>query len=333
MLSCELAAVVAGEIGSESVSHVCRALALWLALSQFPDDIIIAERKSEGRRKAYYKHFLPLLQRGLESSLSMHKKASAGSADSLLVVDIWNILCKRLSRILAPVPDALNLQKISRVPEVVEIVRHAINFVPEEAVNQFCAILSDGAVEALAVEMTNRIDLEESSDGETNRRRTKYRDDALLIFKTCYAGMCRKKPDDPALLRITDQAFGAALASVNHSEGATDESLVSVDTFLMICQAFQENPGMEGLIISSFPFLCKLVQTNHEAVRNAAAGALGSADLRQVLSDARTRYEDAEQRATKAEEQVAELSKAVAELQKKNEVLQQQIELSPLHLT
>ena len=101
----------------------------------------------------------------------------------------------------------------------------------------------------------------------------------------------------------------------------------------MVCRAFQENAGTEGLIVSSFPLLCKLVQTNHEDVRNAAAGALGSADLRRVLSDARSRYESAEQRAKRAEEQVAELSKAVVELQKKNEVLQQQIELSPLHLT
>ena len=155
----------------------------------------------------------------------------------------------------------------------------------------------------------------------------------MLVFKTCYAGMCKKKPDDPALLDITDRAFADALTTVNQSGNVADESKVSVDTFLMVCQAFEENQGMEALIISSFPLLCKLVQTNHEAVRNAAAGALGSADLRQVLTDARLRYEEAEQRATKSEQQVAELNMAVAELQKKSEVLQQQVELSPLHLT
>lgn len=334
LLRSELAVVVADESQSEIVSDICRALSLWLALSQFPEDIISSERKSEGRRKAYYKHFQPLLRRGLESSLGMLKMAlSSECTEFLLAIDIWHSLCTKLTRILTPVPDAHNLQKISRVPEVIDIVKAAIDFVPAETCNELCSVLSQGAAEALAVEKAHRNEVEDKSDSEINRRRTKYREDALLVFKTCYAGMCKRKPDDPALLSITDKAFADALATVNESDDVEVKSNVSVDTFLMVCKAFEENPGMEALIISSFPLLCKLAQTQHEAVRNAAAGALGSADLRQVLTDARLRYEDAEQRATAAEKQVAELNKAVLELQKKNEVLQQQVELSPLHLT
>lgn len=331
VLSCEFAAVLADEIAGAGISDLCKALALWVALSHFPEDIFNRDRNSEGRRKAYYKHFLPVLQRGLDGALSVRNKSPAAkNSESLLVADIWATLCEKLSRILAPVPDAFNLQKISRIPEVLEMVRYSVDFVPADVCEDLCSVLSQGAAEALSVEKANRHKLE---DGEMNKRRIKYREDALLVFKTCYAGMCRKKPDDPSLLSITDKAFADALATIDQSDGAKAHEEVSVDTFLMVCQAFEESPGVEGLIVSSFPLLCKLVQTKHEAVRNAAAGALGSADLRQVLSDARVRYEDAEKRATKAEEEVAELNTAVAELQKKNESLQQQIEMAPLHLT
>lgn len=328
LLSSEFAALVAEEIAGVALSDVCKALGLWLSLSQFPTEVAnSAERKSDCRRKAYYKNFLPVLHEGLGSALSLQIKAAEAdgveSAETLLVDDIWKTLCGVVvSRILTPIPDAAGLQKISRVPEVLEIVRHSIAFVPSGASSALCSVLFRGASEALTVEQANRLNSDEQSDGEMKRRRTKYRDDALLVFKNCYAGICRKKADDPVLLKLTDNALADALATINKAEGANADDNASVDTFLMICQAFQENDGLEELIVSSFPLLCKLVQTNHEAVRNAAAGALGSADLRQVLSDARVRYEDAELRASRAEKEAAELRRAVAELQKKNEALQ-----------
>ena len=84
-------------------------------------------------------------------------------------------------------------------------------------------------------------------------------------------------------------------------------------------------------MVASFPLLCKLLQTDNDRLRNAVAGALGSADMRQVLQDARTRYQTAERRAEDAENRVAQLSAVVAELQRKNEMLQQQIAVSALH--
>ena len=145
----------------------------------------------------------------------------------------------------------------------------------------------------------------------------------MLVFKHCYAGICRKKAHDPGLLELTDKAFADALAAINKSGEESAVESDSIDTCLMVCQAFQENPGLEEIIVSSYPLLCQLVQANHEAIRNAAAGALGSADLRQVLANARSRCEEAETRAKSAEEEAAELRRAVIELQKKNELLQQ----------
>lgn len=328
VLSCEVASVIADEIADAAISDTGKALALWLALSHFPADTANSERKSEGRRKAYYKLFLPLFQEGLKSCVSLQVKVSSSMSDERaeerLISEVWKKVCDTLSHILTPVPDATKLQKISRVPEVLEILNLAIDNVPDGACESLCLVLSEGASNALGVEQDNGIKTAESNDGEMNRRRTKYREDALLVFKTCYAGMCKKKAEDPALLSLTDGALQNALDTVNQTKGNTPEAEMSVDSFLMVCEAFQETPGLEGLIVSSFPLLCKLLQTNHDAVRNAAAGALGSADLRQVLSDARARYEEAEDRATRAEKEVAELNKAIAELQRKNEALQQQ---------
>jgi hypothetical protein len=339
LVSCEFASVVAEEILGESISDTCKTLALWLALSHFPADIIKSGRKNEGRRKAYYRYFLPILREGLRGSAKVVTKAlalgtrSENVPEMLLVKDIWRKQHKALACMLSPIPDATDLQKISRVPEVLDVLGLSITFVPSDAIGEFCAVLSEGALKALQVEKANRTRRDEKSEGEIHRKRLKYREDALLVFKTCYAGMCKKKSDDPALLAITDKAFADALVTLNASDGDDKSDDVSVDTFLMVCQAFEENPGMDGLIISSLPLLCKLVQTNREKVRNAAASALGSADLRQVLSDARTRYENAEERARKAEQGVAELSIAIAELQKKNEILQKQVALSPFHLS
>ncbi|CAB9509407.1 Protein MON2 homolog [Seminavis robusta] len=333
LISCELASVVADELPGEAVSDTCKALSLWLALSQFPVDVIKSDRKSEGRRKAYYKHFLPVLREGLQGSIKMNFRealkettTSDQSAEWKLVDDIWRKLRQTLVYMLSPIPDATDLLKISRAQEVLEVVGLSIEFVPSDSVGDLCAALSEGAAEALKVEQANRTKGEEMNEGELHRKRVKYREDALLVFKTCYSGMCRKKSDDPALLAITDKAFTDAIATVKQSDGGdTKKDDVSVDTFLMVCKAFQENVGLESLIVSSFPLLCQLVQTNNEQVRNAAAAALGSADLRQVLSDSRTRYEKAEERATRAEKEVAELNLAVAELQRKNDMLQQRM--------
>jgi hypothetical protein len=330
---------VAEEIHGESISETCKTLALWLALSHFPADIIKSGRKSEGRRKAYYRYFLPILREGLNGSAKMVTNSFSTCTSSedapaiLLVKDVWRKLHEALVCMLSPIPDATDLQKISRVPEVLDVLELSIAFVPNDAIGELCVVLAEGASKALQVEKANRAQRDEKSEGEIHRKRLKYREDALLVFKTCYAGMCKKKSDDLALLTITDKAFADALSAVNSSDADNNRDDVSVDTFLMVCQAFEENPDMDGLIISSLPLLCKLVRTNHEKVRNAAASALGTADLRKVLADARTRYENAEERARKAEQSVAQLNIAIAELQKKNDVLQKQGALSSFHLS
>jgi len=337
VVGCEMASIVSKEIMSESISFGCKALALWLSLSVLSSDVFNFDGGGEGRRKAYYKHFLPLLREGLKSSLALQGALSPPrtghptEAEIALVVDIWNRLCDALLRMLTPVQDAANLRKISRAPEVVEIVKLSVEFVPPSASDSLCAVLSKGASEAFALEQANRSQEGKENDGETGRRRQKYHDDALSIFKACYAGLCMKKSDDPELLAITDKALSDALAAINDSKaGDTSDGLY---LFLMVCQAFEEINGVEELIISSFPYLCKFVQSQHELARNAAAAALGSTDLRQVLSDAKTRYERAERQAKRFESEVKDLSEAIADLQRKNEMLQEQVAMSSLHLT
>ena len=324
MISCEMASLIAEEVTAEYFSHECKALALWLALSQLSSDIFLSERGSEGRRKTYYKQFIPLLSEGLKSSLALQVKLSPplnNQVEWLLIADIWKRLCDALSHMLTPVPDAANLPKISRAAEVLEITMVAIEFVTSTSCDGLCAVLSKGASEALSVEQANRPLAGEDSDSEMARRRQKYHDDALAIFKSCYAGLCIKKPDDPALLAITDKAFSDALTSIHESQGGGPKNGVSVDLFLMVCQAFDENKGLEAIIISSFPLLCRLIQTGDSDVRNAAASALGSADLRQLLADARLRYEDAERRAQEAEQTAQDLAAALADMQRKNDAL------------
>lgn len=326
LLRSEFASFVSEEIVSESISPTCKVLSLWVALSQFPSDELSADRNSKGRRKACYKHFLPILREGLQSTVTNE------NIETDLTREVWLKLSAVLAHMLLPIPDTTNLLKISRADEVMEIVKLSTQFAPAYVCSDLCVALSKGASEALAVEKAHRTQPGEKSEGEIQRKHMKYREDALSLFKKCFAGVCMMKSDDPGLLAITDKAFSDALATINESSDSNQEG-VSVDMFLMVCKAFEENPGLEGLIVSSFPLLCRLVQTNHQEVRNAAAAALGSIDLRQVLADAQTRYEEAERRAEKAEKEAKEMASAIADLQRKNETLQDQVNISSLRLT
>lgn len=323
-----MAIIAAEEIHSKCISDAGKVLALWLSLTHFPAEIFKSNRKGEGRRKAYYKNFLVFLREGLMSCETLQGRLPRHTDETLewaLMKDLWSNLCVALSCMLSPVPDSTNLLKISRTQEVIDIVNISTSHANRNLCKDLCRVLSQGASEALVVEKANRLRPDTKSEGEMNRRRMKYRQDALAVFKTCYAGICTTNADDPALFTITDEAFSDALATIHESDESESRDGASVDTFLMVCQAFQENAGLEALILSSFPLLCKLVQTSHDQVRNAAAAALGSADLRQVLSDARVRCEKAETRADEAEKKAADLAKAVEELQKKNELLQQEV--------
>lgn len=347
MIRAELAVAVAEEISStDSISDLCKVLALWLVLSEYTTEAPIVGEKGPIRRKAYYKHFIPLLEQGTKSCKSLtgtnnEQTATGSDAKALLIQDTWAKLCKSLSRMLAPVTSSSGLLKISRASELMDIMQILLENVPSDFSEELCTVMSRGASYSLKIEKENRSKSvanseSELSEGEFNKMRSKYREDALQVFKSCYSAVCAKEADNPALLSLTDQALSDALVAVKETEDDDDNDVskrTSVDSFLMVCEALRENPGVEGLIVSSFPLLCKLVQTKHEMVRNAAAAALGAADVRQVLSGARDRYKRAEQQAIQAEKQISDLKAAVEALQQKNEELQRQVALSTLHIS
>jgi hypothetical protein len=68
LIGMEMAPVVAEEIVDESLSEICRALALWLALSEYTTGASAPDGEGAVRRKSYYKHFVPVLLEGLKSS-------------------------------------------------------------------------------------------------------------------------------------------------------------------------------------------------------------------------------------------------------------------------
>lgn len=343
IVGAETGAIVAEVVGSEELSDVCKALALWLALSEFPSDSLSTGCEAEGRKKAYYKHFVPLLLEGLKSAkkLVLSKDISKDSSKNRLgetgqlVTELWLKIVKAISVMLSPVTTSSGLRKIPRASELLEIIQILMDNVPNEFCEDICSVLSQGASKSLTVEKDNRKMSNGQSEGQptdVDKMQSNFREDALQVFKSCYAAVCKREPSNRYLLTLTDQAFSDALVAVNKAgDGNADES-VSVDSFLMVCEALKENPGVEGLIVSSFPLLCKLVQTDHDTVRNAAAAALGAADVRQVLSVAREKCEKAEKRAAVAEKQVSELSEAIEDLQKKNEMLQKQVAVSALHM-
>lgn len=338
----EAAALVAEEISVDTISDVTKVLSLWISLRTFAGlDLGHFNGVNGGKVKAYYKHFVPLFSEGLTSSSRLQvlvndTKATGIAAESLLgslLNDLWeNKLSCALSRMLTPVEAGTNLLKIPRVPEVQDVVGVSLQHGQSDGL---CSVVLQGASKALNVVKANRLSPDEKNDGELNRRSRKYRDDAFTLFQTCYSSVCGNRPYDTVLLSITDQAFNDALEVIEknlpNGGGTNIENDISIESCVLVCEALCSTPGTEETIVASFPLLCKLLQTDCDKLRTAAAKALGSADMRQVLHDARTRYETAERRASEAEKKVVDLSVAVKDLQRKNEMLQQQIAVSALH--
>jgi hypothetical protein len=238
-----------------------------------------------------------------------------------LLDSLWEMLSVSLSKMLSPLQTGLTLLTIQRAVELVCLVTMASANVPRRHSQEFCAILSAGALKCLEVVRTQNKENSSISDGD----RRLSRDEILKLFAACFSGVCSVQPEDTRLRAIAEQVVSEALEEISNFEaGSSIDSLIGIQATLLVCQSMQEMEEIETLAICLFPKLCKLVGADQIQLRRTVGAFLARVDVSRVLDQTKSRCHQAEQRADVAEKRAARLAKEVEVLKKAKDVLERQ---------
>jgi hypothetical protein len=212
------------------------------------------------------------------------------------------------------------LIKITRVPEILEMLDAATSNVSPRYSANLCAILTEAASRSFDAAKQHAVNAAASRDTEMGRKSKKHRDELLKLFSSCFSGSCALRPEDANIGDIADMVFRGAL-----DDDDVPSQQVSVEASVIICQALRDHSNMEPLVISVFSALCHLVISDSAMLREAASKVFAEVNIAETLQSSRTRSENAERRAEQAEGRVRELEAAVQELQKEKSKLQQDV--------
>merc|ERR1719469_949969 len=145
-------------------------------------------------------------------------------------------------------------------------------------------------------------------------------EDFLILFASCFSGMCKIKPEDKSIHDIAEQVLLSAIQSL---ESAPTEIDFNVKASLKICEVLQKVANVEIIVIAVLSQLSHLVGVEERSVRRAAGAVLAKANINGLLVDAQNRYKVAEESARIAENKVSELEKEVAILRNQSGELEQ----------
>lgn len=323
ILSHETAKVICETISSKTVSDECRVLVMGRLLSIFINDANEAP-SSAATVDTSIQLLVPLATACLQSASRL--ETSQGGQENRyvkrqLLDSLWEKVCMSLSKMLSPPQNGSSLLTIQHAVELVGLVKVASANVPKRHSEDFCAILLTGALKCL--EVVRIQDEEKSSISDADRRLR--RDEILKLFTACFSGVCSVQPEDPRLRAIAEQVVSEALEEMSNLEaGSSIDSLIGIQTTLLVCQSMQEINEIETLKIYLFPKLCKLVGADHIELRRTVGAFLARVDVSRVLDETKSRCRHAEQRADEAEKRAARLAKEVEELKKTKDALERQ---------
>ena len=318
------------EAVQESTQPVeCQAYVLNEVLQVFQreaKDGMLAIRQ-ENRYKIDYKRMIPVITSGLEACSVIEEKAGGNS--SHLIARAWESLIAAFSIMITQVPMGKGMLKISRVPEVTELVTIIVPKTPPSFSAVLCDAMVTGTNNCLNVaELHERYSVFHS-DSDVISHSKRHRDEVIQLFAKLCAGACKLQADNPYLRTMCQKTVEKAVRSTFSSEENGDS--YNIDATLAICQCIREIKGTEILVPSVFPSLCKLISANDDIVRKAVAETLTSDKTRRLLKDAESRFERtsglqrAQEQAKLAEEQAKRLSDEVNDLKQKNARLQRDL--------
>jgi hypothetical protein len=235
---------------------------------------------------------------------------------------------------LAPAPASVadDTMVVHHAQEVTEIVVASQTFSITHYKTDLCGMLAQGAETSLSI--ANRLEevaMKESDDTELRSSTLSARDRHLRLFAVCFEVVCSIDPEMVQLRSIAHRAIEPVLLAAG-SDSA--HSQFNGNVAFIVCQLISKRKGMDSLVISIFPLLCKLVSSPNAALREAACNILSEFRIAESLTSAQIRCEDAERRAALAETKLKEVEHFLELLKKENGRLKKDVavlEASAVH--
>ena len=254
-----------------------------------------------------------------------NSKDEQGSVLEKLVDALWLRVTDFLSRSTKPRKAMQNDKLIIRhVAELLDIVQAAAASVPPSHHETICAVLCSAASECLRVAREidkayiNAKDLPKQEQPDTSQTE-------LELFAACFAGACSVRPTDQRILSIAEDILAETFESLKGGDVHSRAHEVAIRPTLLICRAMQEIDGIEPFLVAVFPGLCKLIGTEHTALRMAVGKIISRINVGEALEETKTRCQEAEDRAVVAEARAIALEVELAALKSKNEDLERQV--------
>lgn len=354
LLEIEAAKIVADAFLSENISNLVKASVLSMILGMFQNERDEMESAGDDDESVFddfrcYNFLVPVIEGGLKAASALEGEHEEKDVNSIQIQNalqetVWERMINSLSYLLSP----LNIRGCSsyapHTAALLKIITSAVEYVPPRAYGDLGAVLSGGAYHAKKVATMN---FDRGSLFNPNRVQPDVHcTDALMVFRSCFSGLCCCEPESPELCSIAmsalenynasklreDVFFDELPDTVAHNKlresqkkrsdadgdyGSTcnEKYDVEVELALIVCECItKESPYLRNLFVAVFPLLCKLTVCESNKLRLYAGAALGTFELREDVSEGSQlglasieRMRGFEKRARDAEERVKEL--------------------------
>lgn len=354
ILELEAAKIVADAFLSESISNLVKAsvLSMILGMFQIDRDEIDSEGDADetvsGDARCYTL-LVPVVEGGLKAASILEtgdegKGSSSVQIQNALQETVWERMISSLSYLLSPLNGKGSSNYAPHTEALLRIIASTMDYAPVRIYGELAAVLANGILHAKKVACLNFT--RTSIYNPNERQPTVHCSEALMIFRSCFKGLCCCEPESPELcsiaMSVLENYFTAGskedlffdehptdLSSKGHerqrrnsADGKYDELFdVNTELALIVCESIKdESPNLRNLFVSVFTQLCKLTNCESHKLRLYAGAALGTFNLSEAVSDGNQRMNQLEKRAQHAECRVkeleAELDEAKAELER-----------------
>mmetsp|Transcript_10820 Transcript_10820/g.29917 ORF Transcript_10820/g.29917 Transcript_10820/m.29917 type:complete len:1956 (+) Transcript_10820:225-6092(+) len=322
-LGLEAVSVLSEALQSATPPQECKCLVLDEVLALFIREGkqgLLANRQKH-KFRIDYKRLIPIVTTGVGACISLENQLeetdNTDSPSYRLVENCWASLTEALSIMIVPISmGGDGIVKMSRVAEVMELVKFIVPRVPHRFTPALCETLVVASSSCLEVaELHERCSIKHT-DKDVASKSKRHRDELLELFSACFVGCCKLKADSPALKLMSKKTLEGAV-NVMFSSGDDGESY-AIEASVIICKSVRDTEGVDVLLPAIFPSLCKLISAKDEKVRRTVAETLGAEKTAYFLQNAERRRLDALQSAKL-------LSEALDEQRAENERLKRSL--------
>ncbi len=322
-------------------------LSMILGMFQIDRDEIVSEGDADetvsGDTRCYTL-LVPVVEGGLKAASILEvcdEEKGLGSLQiqNALQETVWERMIASLSYLLSPLNARGSCNYAPHTEALLKIIASTINYAPVRIYEDLAAVLANGILHARKVACLNFT--RTSIYNPNEMQPTVPCSEAIMIFRSCFKGLCRCEPESPELCSIAmsvlenyctsgskeDSFFddhSTNLPSIGTLERQRKNSLdekydelfdVNTELALIVCECIKdESPSLRSLFVSVFTQLCKLTNCESHKLRLYAGAALGTFNLSEAVSDGNQRMIQFEKRAQYAERRVKELEAELEEV-------------------